>query len=280
MASGGKGAVVPPEECEEDLDELLCDALDDLKKPAEEQAPAKKEKIKAPTGLPSELEHAWNEEFAAQFQKYLQCEGGENAEAVAASLQEMTEAAANALRHTGADTPMTPSSEDPVSAAIAQTLKNLADNANSLQSPLTENEIMNMFGSFGLSDGPNGDSDIFPFMQNMMQSLLSKDVLLPALQGILEKYPGWLDENRATLPEEKIANIVRQQELMKKVCEELEKESASDTDDVKSKRFDKVLDLMQQMQECGLPPAELTGELPGDLGATMSNPDQPQCSIM
>lgn len=104
----------------------------------------------------------------------------------------MTEAAADALRNTGAETPMTPSAEDPVSAAIAQTLKNLADSANTLQSPLTEDEIMNMFGSLGLSDGPNGDSDIFPFMQNMMQSLLSKDVLLPALKGILDKV-SWKD---------------------------------------------------------------------------------------
>lgn len=34
------------------------------------------------------------------------------------------------------------------------------------------------------------------------------------------------------------------------------------------------------MQECGLPPAELTGELPADLGASLGSPNQPQCSIM
>lgn len=51
---------------------VLKGTLDDLKKPAEEAAP-KKEKIKAPTGLPVELEKAWNDEFAAQFQKYLHC---------------------------------------------------------------------------------------------------------------------------------------------------------------------------------------------------------------
>lgn len=34
---------------------------------------------------------------------------------------------------------------------------------------------------------------------------------------------------------------------MKNVCDELDKELSSDTDDVKSKRFDKVLDLMQQV---------------------------------
>jgi CRISPR/Cas system CSM-associated protein Csm2 small subunit len=61
------------------------------------------------------------------------------------------------------------------------------------------------------------------------------------------QYPSWLEENKATLTEEKIANIIKQQELMKNVCDELDKELSSDTDDVKSKRFDKVLDLMQQV---------------------------------
>lgn len=37
---------------------------------------------------------------------------------------------------------------------------------------------------------------------------------------------------------------------MKQVCDELDKELSSDTDDVKSKRFDKVLDLMQQVRTC------------------------------
>jgi hypothetical protein len=46
-------------------------ALDELER-APEPPPDKPNKIKAPTGLPVELEKAWNDEFAEQFKKYLQ----------------------------------------------------------------------------------------------------------------------------------------------------------------------------------------------------------------
>ncbi|KAF4530648.1 hypothetical protein B566_EDAN018724, partial [Ephemera danica] len=101
---------------------------------------------------------------------------------------------------------------------------------------MTEDEIMNMFGNLGLTgEGPNGDSEIFPFMQNMMQSLLSKDILLPALQNIVEKYPGWIEEHRSTLSADKLEGYTTQ------------------------------LGLMKQMQDCGLPPQELMGDLPQEL---------------
>lgn len=41
-----------------------------------------------------------------------------------------------------------------------------------------------------------GDNNPFlPFVQGMMQSLLSAEVLLPSLKELLEKYPVWLAEN-------------------------------------------------------------------------------------
>ncbi|KAF4526957.1 hypothetical protein B566_EDAN015457, partial [Ephemera danica] len=150
----------------EDLDDLLCSALDEMTKPAE-APPAKKEQVSKPTELLTndDLEKVWNDEFAEQFKQYLQGDSSADAEAVASSLQRMTEAATEALKQAQgyAETPTTPSPDDPVSAAITQTLRNLAASANSLQSPLTEDEIMNMFGNLGLTgEGPNGDSEIFP----------------------------------------------------------------------------------------------------------------------
>lgn len=46
---------------------------------------------------------------------------------------------------------------------------------------------MNMLGSaFGGMNDPSGEN-LLPFMQHMMQSLLSKDILYPALTSIIEK---------------------------------------------------------------------------------------------
>lgn len=46
---------------------------------------------------------------------------------------------------------------------------------------------MNMLGSAfgGMND--TGGENLLPFMQHMMQSLLSKDILYPALTSIIEK---------------------------------------------------------------------------------------------
>jgi len=39
-------------------------------------------------------------------------------------------------------------------------------------------------------------------MERMMQSLLSKELLYPAIKDIRDKYPDWLAENREKLPED------------------------------------------------------------------------------
>lgn len=78
---------------------------------------------------------------------------------------------------------------------------------------------------------------------------------------------------------------------MKKVCEEFDAEDSEDTDDVKKDRFQRILSIMQQMQECGSPPKDLVGDVP-DLGSPgpyflsdfskipgLNNPNGGQCCI-
>lgn len=43
----------------------------------------------------------------------------------------------------------------------------------------------------------------------------------------------------------------------------MEAEKEDDADDMKKRRFDKILSLMHDMQSCGQPPEELVGEQPG-----------------
>jgi len=43
-----------------------------------------------------------------------------------------------------------------------------------------------MFSGLGMGEGLES-GDLFPFMQQMMQSLLSKDILYPALKDIVDK---------------------------------------------------------------------------------------------
>lgn len=128
-----------------------------------------------------------------------------------------------------------------------------------------------MWSDLGLNDpskvaeGPL--PDIMPLITNMMQNLLSKEVLYPALKDLTVRYPEWLEEHKGDLKEDEISRYEKQLDLMRNVCQEFEAESSEDLDSVKNERFQRILSLMQQMQECGSPPKELVGDVP-DLAST------------
>ncbi|GBP58720.1 Peroxisomal biogenesis factor 19 [Eumeta japonica] len=91
-----------------------------------------------------------------------------------------------------------PDRVDEVTAAISQTLQNLSTNAENLQTPFTDQDLANMFNNFNLEGGQEGNMFV-PFMQGMMQSLLSKEVLYPSLKELVDKYPVWLQENKGKI---------------------------------------------------------------------------------
>lgn len=71
-----------------------------------------------------------------------------------------------------------------------------------------------MFGQASLEEGTG---DFLPFMQGMMQSLLSKEVLYPSLKELVDKYPAWLEEKKTSLPAEDLERYQKQLDLMQKV---------------------------------------------------------------
>jgi len=59
--------------------------------------------------------------------------------------------------------------------------------------------------------------DILPFMQGMMEHLLSKEILYPSLKELSDKYPAWLEEHKTTIKSSDLERYTKQSELMKKV---------------------------------------------------------------
>lgn len=96
-------------------------------------------------------------------------------------------------------------------------------------------------------------------MDTMMQQLLSKEVLYEPMKEIGDRYPEWLESHKSELSSEDTARYTRQYDFIKQLCHAYE----TTPDD-----FKKILDLMQNMQECGQPPPDIVRELaPGlDLG--------------
>lgn len=227
----------------------------------------------------------WSEDFirqaAQQFESNLAnrmlgttgtADSSNNDNQIQEGFQKMAEAAQQILSNPGAD--ISNNSND-IAATISQTLHGLSQGAEDLQNPFSEADIMNMF-----SGGGGGEQNAFlPFMQGMMQSLLSKEVLYPSLKDILEKFPSWLEENNSKLTTEEKEKYQKQIDLMRQVCQQLETETESDTADVKRERFENVLKLMQKLQDYGQPPTELVGDVgPGLQFDPQGNPEQ--CILM
>lgn len=236
------------------------------------------------------METLWNEEFIASQAKMFEKQMAEifgagdqevTPEALQLGFQRIAEAAAMAV---DPNSPAQPPAVDPAfSQSIADVLKGLSEGQENLQQPFSSDDIAGMFGNINLNE--SGENNAFlPFMQGMMQSLLSAEVLLPSLKEIVSKYPAWLAENGPKIAPEEKERFEGQLKLMQEVVGELEKEKPEDSPELKKERFNIVLDRMQKMQEMGQPPADLVGE--GNENVMMPNlgegalPNGEQCSVM
>lgn len=284
-----------PASDDKELDDLLDSALEDFSK---EDGSSKKATTGGAGGDGEHddppTEQLWNEEFITSQTKLFEEKmsalfgGGEgsgpvDAEQIALGFQRIAEAAALAVRGDPAETAAAPEGVDPsISQSITDALRGLSEGRENLQTPFNPEDIAGMFGNIDLNE--SGENNAFlPFMQTMMQSLLSAEVLLPSLKDLTEKYPDWLRENGDKVPKEDKERYEKQLKMMEDVCRVLEQEKADDPADVKRTRFQKVLEMMQSMQDLGQPPADLVGDLggPGNMGLPTLDPsafsDPNQC---
>ncbi|GAB0086518.1 peroxisomal biogenesis factor 19 [Sergentomyia squamirostris] len=235
---------------DKELDDLLDSALEDFDKTDEgTKGEGSTEKGAVSLPVPEEAqENPWDEEFFKSQMKMFEEKMGQMFEGnVDEGFQKMAEAAAMALN------PTTENVADPqFTQTLTDALKGLSEGAENLQSPFSPDDLAEMFGNVDLS--ASGENNAFlPFMQGMMQSLLSAEVLLPSLQDLVSKYPKWLEENGAKVPAADKERYEKQHDLLKNVCQELEKESPNDTPEVKKQQFQKVFEYMQKVSMTNLP---------------------------
>ncbi|XP_066257772.1 peroxisomal biogenesis factor 19 [Euwallacea similis] len=289
-----------PKNEDQELADLLDSALQDFGNSApsaksSEDNKAETQSIeKANANNAAELPQEWSTEFvqqaAVQFEENfarLLAGGNPNNEIspdiVQEKLRQMADAAQQVLSN---PTEISDESVD-FAASISQAIAGLNEGQENLRSPFNEDDLMKMFG--GAGGGQEGE--ILPFMQGMMQGLLSKEVLAPSLQDFVEKLPPYLEKNKNKLPNEEVERYENQKKLMEEVLEELNKEKVDDSLEVKKERFSKVLSLMQKLQDYGQPPAELVGEVDTPFqfdptGNPMAMPPSadpsanPDCSVM
>eukprot|EP00878_Enallax_costatus_P027354 GHUV01029433.1.p1 GENE.GHUV01029433.1~~GHUV01029433.1.p1 ORF type:complete len:343 (+),score=161.13 GHUV01029433.1:360-1388(+) len=123
----------------------------------------------------------------------------------------------------------------------------------------------------GAADAAGGGEQMTVIVDVVMQHLLSKEVLYQPMKEILDKYPPWLDKHSApggssTLTPDDLERYKHQYMCIRRLCEAYETEPDNTP---------KIMELLQEMQACGEPPAEIVeemsaaiaGDLPADAAA-------------
>lgn len=180
-------------------------------------------------------------------------------------------------------------SQRELAAALAETLGSLARNAESLKADSdgdgNDEDLMKAFAeSMNLEGSGDMPAGVMPMMQSMMKNILSKDVLYPSLKDLADKFPPWLAKNKEKLSKKSYDSHARQFDFVVKIIDLYEAETDGDSEAVKSQRFENVLSLMTQLQDCGALPKEIVGEMaPGlefDDQGVPKLPGMAQCPIM
>lgn len=204
---------------------------------------------------------------------------------ILAGFKKMAEAAAMTLQGEN------PASDEDVakySDSIAQALKGLQEGSENLSAPVSDTDVANMFSGLNLENPGEGDNNMFlPFMEGMMQSLLSAEILLPSIKELVEKYPKYFEQHGDKISAEDRERYEKQLELYKVLEKQLEAEKPDDSATIKREKFKAVLDHMRRLQEFGNPPEEILAETAGDLpmldpnlaGAASAGAN-PQCPMM
>lgn len=235
----------------EDLLDSALDDFDNLPKPAKvtkKKTARKQEARMADSGPPSEED----------FLKIFQTVGGQgDATALQAELESLSRLAQGGQPGEHGDT----------AASLKETLEQMSKETAGLGAQPSEEELQALFSNLGMPGSQGGQGpgldNLMPMMEGMMQSLLSKDLLYPAMKELAEKFPDYLADNRSSLSEDKYKAYNKQCDLTRKICFKFEEEDKDkDTEVVKKARFQEVMAMMQEMQSLGHPPKELTGDNP------------------
>jgi len=167
---------------ESSLDDLLDATLDDFKKLQEQN---KEDNSPSDSGMKAS---EWSRDFLRP-RPTEPCTPA-NSFADVSLLQEAMESRARAEAGASGGEPPKPS-KGPDELDLAKLLEQLAvekDDEDNVNVPMPPDSTL--------------QPDLLPMMERMMQSLLSKDLLYPAIKDIVEKYPEWLADNRGKLPKE------------------------------------------------------------------------------
>ncbi|ORX97581.1 Pex19 protein [Basidiobolus meristosporus CBS 931.73] len=280
-----------------ELDDLLDGALEDFSKPIEQPKQVKQEPQPEESGEKSEFDALFEDEFAKQLaegmEEFMKEMNGDDSlkqtfEQLLGSFDQNDFNPSASLQPNPKKKPeeKLKSSESSTSTApasfqekVEQTMNKLRDSSEQVQAEVNEESSDAMLSEMiKQMESLTGSGEFDNVVEGMMGQLLTKDILYEPMRELASKYPDWLKANKEALAPEEYKRYETQYSYVTQIVEHFESEN---TDNPKKKS---VMDLMQGMQECGQPPADILKELAPDMALGPDGlpqiPDIDQCNIM
>ncbi|EMD96617.1 hypothetical protein COCC4DRAFT_150311 [Bipolaris maydis ATCC 48331] len=110
-------------------------------------------------------------------------------------------------------------------------------------------------GGFG---GEGGDEDFSKVLMGMMEQLTNKDILYEPMKELDDKFPKWMEENKAKVEKDDLKRYEEQQTLVREIVGRFERKGYSD-DNAQDREY--IVERMQKMQAAGSPPPDLVGDM-------------------
>ncbi|CAH0005006.1 unnamed protein product [Clonostachys byssicola] len=155
-------------------------------------------------------------------------------------------------------------------------MQNSGEQATAAAASSGENDFMSEMLkqlSSGELGGEGGDEEFSKMLMGMMEQLTNKEILYEPMKELHEKFPAWLEKNRASTPADDLKRYDLQQKLVNEIVAKFEERTYSDSN---AADREYIVDRMQKMQEAGSPPSDLVGSMPSAQEA-LSMPDD-QCN--
>ncbi|KAG0267503.1 Peroxisome chaperone and import receptor [Mortierella polycephala] len=142
---------------------------------------------------------------------------------------------------------------------VAKTMDKLKDSSEQVDSQVAEgSEEALMAEMMKQMEGMSEGGDFQNVLDGMMEQLMSKDILYEPMLDLKNKYPQWLEENKDKISSAEYIRYEKQHGYVKQIVECFER---PDFDDKSESRAKDVIELMQGIQDCGQPPADILSEL-------------------
>lgn len=111
-------------------------------------------------------------------------------------------------------------------------MQNSGDQATAAATSAGENDFMSEMLkqlSSGELGGEGGDEEFSKMLMGMMEQLTNKEILYEPMKELHEKFPAWLEKNRASTPADDLKRYDLQQKLVNEIVAKFEERTYSDS---------------------------------------------------